>query len=375
MAEATLTNRRGAEKASTGTSVRALMWRKFMRNRVAALSGVVLIILYIVTVFAGFFAPYSAQSAESSYSFGPPTPVRFYDGEAKRFYLRPFIYPVKSERDAATFQLVYQADRSERVPLSFFVEGEDYKILGLIPSNLHLFGTQGEERVYLFGADQRGRDLFSRTLFGGQISLSVGILGVAITIILGSVIGTASGYFGGAVDSVVQRLIELLQSFPQLPLWMALSAAIPPTWPPEAVYIGIVVVLGMINWTGLAREIRGLTLSLKEQEFVNAARSLGASTPRVLLRHLIPNMVGHIIIIASLAIPVTILGESALSFLGIGVKPPMVSWGLLLNDATKIQIIALHPWVLFPSLFILITVIAYNFLGDGLRDMLDPFSR
>ena len=359
-----------------GLSVRMLMWRKFTRNRAAFISGIFLLVLYLVTIFAGFFAPYSPRSAMSQHSFAPPTPLRFFDAETGRFFLRPFIYPISSERNMTTFQLEFTQDRSTRHHLQFFVRGESYRIMGLFEGNLHLFGLAGSStRIYLFGTDQRGRDLFSRVLYGGQVSLSVGFLGVLIMIVMGSLIGAASGYFGGLTDQLVQRLIELLQSFPQLPLWMALSAAIPATWSPEAVYAGIVMILGMIGWTGLARELRGLTHSIKQQEFVTAAKAAGGSTGRILVRHIIPNMAGHIIVIASLAIPVTILGESALSFLGIGVKPPMVSWGLLLNDATRIQIIALHPWVLFPGLFILLTVIAFNFVGDGMRDMLDPFTR
>ncbi|HLV37072.1 MAG TPA: ABC transporter permease [Spirillospora sp.] len=357
-------------------TVRQLMWRKFARNRMAVASGVVLILLYIITIFAGFFAPYNAATARSAYSFGPPQTIRFYDEETGQFFLRPFVYRMKGERNMQTFQLEYQEDRSIRDHLHLFVRGDSYRLFGLIESDLHLFGTVDEgSQIYLLGADQRGRDLFSRILYGGQVSLSVGIIGVLITVALGSTIGTLSGYLGGTFDNVVQRLIETLRSFPQLPMWMALSAAIPPQWPPEWVYAGIVVVLAFINWTGLAREVRGLVLSLRQRDFIAAAEAAGASTPRIVRKHMIPNMASHIIVTATLAIPGTILGESALSFLGIGVRPPMVSWGLLLNEAIRIQVIALHPWTLYPGLFILITVIAYNFLGDGLRDMVDPFSR
>ena len=275
-----------------------------------------------------------------------------------------------------TFQLEYVEERERRVPIQFFVKGEPYKALGIIAWDVHLFGSSDpEERLHIMGSDVRGRDLFSRIIYGGQVSLSVGIFGVLITIAVGSVIGTLSGYYGGVFDNVVQRVIETIRSFPQLPLWMALAAAIPPQWPPEWVYAGIVVVLAFINWTGLSREVRGLVLSLKERDYVHAAEASGASTARIVRKHLIPNMASHIIVTATLAVPVTILGESALSFLGIGVRPPMVSWGLLLNDAIKIQNIVLYPWTLFPGAFILVAVIAYNFLGDGLRDMVDPFSR
>lgn len=357
-------------------SIRQLMLRKFMRNRMAVLSAIVLTALYIVTIFAGFFAPYGVQSSVSALTFSPPVTVRFWDPVEERLYLQPFFYPLRGERNMQTFQLEYVEDRSERIPIDFFVQGDSYRILGFIESNIHLFGPRdSDERLHIMGSDQRGRDLFSRILYGGQISLSVGVIGVFITIVVGSVIGTLSGYYGGVIDNVTQRFIETIRTFPQLPLWMALAAAIPPTWPPEYVYAGIVVVLAFINWTGLAREVRGLVLSLKKRDFVAAAEASGASVGRIVRKHMIPNMMSHIIVTATLAIPVTILGESALSFLGIGVRPPMVSWGMLLNDAINIQNIALYPWLLYPGLFILITVIAYNFLGDGLRDMVDPFAR
>ncbi len=357
-------------------SVRELMLRKFLRNRMATWCGVLLVFVYLMTLFAGFFAPYSARESDSSLTFSPPMILRFHDPETGVFYLQPFFYPLRGRRDPQTFQLEYEEDRSARIPIDLFVRGEAWTALGLIRGDLHLFGPRdGAERLHLMGSDQRGRDLFSRIIFGGQVSLSVGIFGVLITIVLGSVLGTLSGYYGGVFDHVMQRAIEAIRSFPQLPLWMALAAAIPPQWPPEWVYAGIVVVLAFINWTGLAREVRGLVLSLKERDFVHAAEASGASTARIVRRHMIPNMASHIIVTATLAVPVTILGESALSFLGIGVRPPMVSWGLLLNDAIRIQNIVLYPWTLFPGIFILVTVIAYNFLGDGLRDMADPFAR
>lgn len=362
-------------------SVRQLMWRKFAHNRVAVISAILLIILYGVTLFAGFFAPYDPSIGEANLSYVPPMAPRFYDGETGQWFLSPFVYRVKKERNPKTFQLEYSIVYDEegqpiRDHIRLFVKGDPYKVLGIIDWDVHLFGVENPEgHVYLMGGDQRGRDLLSRIIFGGQVSLSVGLVGVAITVALGSIIGTLSGYFGGVFDMIVQRIIEVLRTFPQIPMWMALAAAIPPNWPPEWVYAGIIVVLAFINWTGLAREVRGLVLSLKKRDYVAAAEASGASTARVVRKHMIPNMASHIIVTATLAIPVTILGESALSFLGIGVRPPMISWGLLLNNATKIQNIALYPWLLFPGLFILVTVITYNFLGDGLRDMVDPFAR
>ena len=354
-------------------SVRQLMWRKFLRNRLAVVSAVVLVVLYLATVLAGFVAPYGPQDGVSRLSYAPPTPVRFCDDVGCS--LRPFVHPQASERNMTTFMLEFVEDTSERSYIHFFERGHEYRILGLVPWDLHLFKTRDDDaRVSLMGNDQRGRDLFSRIVYGGQVSLTVGLVGVGIMVALGSVIGTLSGYYGGWFDNAVQRFIETLRVFPEIPLWMALSAAIPPLWPPEWVYAGIVVVLAFLGWTGLAREVRGLTLSLKRRDFVLAAEASGASTARIVRKHLIPNMFSHIIVTATLAVPVTILGESALSFLGIGVRPPMISWGLLLSDAFKVQVIALYPWMLFPAAFIFVTVLAYNFLGDGLRDMVDPFS-
>ncbi|MXU64398.1 ABC transporter permease subunit [Rhodobacteraceae bacterium KN286] len=354
-------------------SVRQLMWRKFLANRLAVLSALVLILLYLATIFAGFVAPYGPQNGKSRLSYAPPTPIQFCDDAGCS--LRPFVHPVKAERSPVTFLLEFVADEEVREYIYFFERGDSYKVLGLVTSDLHLFGLRSDDaRIALLGHDQRGRDLFSRIVYGGQVSLTVGLIGVLIMVMLGAVIGALSGYYGGWFDNFVQRFIETLRVFPEIPLWMALSAAIPPLWPPEWVYAGIVVVLAFLGWTGLAREVRGLTLSLKKRDFVMAAEASGASTGWIMRKHLIPNMLSHIIVTATLAVPVTILGESALSFLGIGVRPPMISWGLLLSDAFKVQVIALYPWMLFPAAFIFITVLAFNFLGDGLRDMVDPFS-
>jgi peptide/nickel transport system permease protein len=355
-------------------TVRQLMWRKFTHNRMAVLSLVVLIFLYLITIFADFVSPAHFRTADTEFAWAPPQRPRFRDAETGEWSLRPFVYPIKGERNLLTFKREYVEDRSTRDYIHLFVHGDPYMLLGIIETDIHLFGTESG-KLFLMGADQRGRDLFSRIIYGGRVSLTIGFLGVFISVVLGSVIGAISGYRGGTFDMVTQRVIELLRAFPTLPLWMALAAAIPVTWSPEAVYAGIVIVLAFLGWTGLAREVRGKVLSLKEQDFALYAESSGASSFRIVRKHMIPNLASHILVTATLAIPITILGESALSFLGLGVRPPMVSWGLLLSEALKIQTISLYPWQLFPALFIWAAVMAFNFLGDGLRDMVDPFSR
>lgn len=356
-------------------SVRQLMVRKFMHNQLAVIAAIVLVMFYLTTIFAGFFAPYGPQNADSKLSYSPPYQIHFLDSENGRISWRPFVYRLDSVRNKKTFRLEFVQDTGVRDEISFFVRGDTYKLFWLFESDMHLFGVLSEgARLHLLGSDKRGRDLLSRILFGGQVSLSVGLVGVAIMVFLGSIIGTLSGYYGGWFDAVSQRFIETLRVFPDIPLWMALSAAIPPQWPPEWVYAGIVMVLSFIGWTGLARELRGLILSVRGRDFVLAAEASGASTARIMRKHLIPTVASHIIVTATLAVPITILGESALSFLGIGVRPPMISWGLLLSDAFNVQVIAQQPWMLAPAGFILFAVLAFNFVGDGLRDVVDPFS-
>jgi peptide/nickel transport system permease protein len=282
------------------------------------------------------------------------------------------VYTLVGKRDPKTFLIVYTEKTDEPHYIRLFVKTEPYTLLGLQMSRRFIGVDSGY--LFLFGTDQRGRDLLSRIIMGSRVSLTMGLLGVAIIVFLGSVIGTISGYYGGWVDNVIQRIIELIRSFPQLPLWMALSAAIPPTWPSNYVYMGIVIVLAFIGWTGLAREVRGKVLSLRGADYVQAAVCIGAKTPRIVFRHIIPNIISHIMVSATLSIPVMILGESALSFLGLGIKPPLTSWGLLLSQAQKVEILRLYPWMLIPGLFIFMAVLAFNFLGDGLRDVVDPYS-
>ena len=352
-------------------TLRQLMWLKFLRSRVAVLSGMVLIIIYLVMVLADFFAPYDMTRAQPDYLYCSPQPLRFVDAEG-RFSLRPFVYPVTGERDLETFRFIYTEDRTRKAYVHLFVQGDPYTRFGR-EFRLRVFGVK-EGTIFLLGTDLRGRDLLSRIVVGSRISLTLGLVGVMISVFLGSVIGTLSGYFGGTLDDVIQRVIEFIRSFPTLPLWMALSAALPPTWPSHLVYLGIVVVLSLIGWTSLAREVRGKILSLRETDFVLAAQATGASTARLIFVHMIPTMTSHIMVVATLSIPGMILGESTLSFLGLGIKPPLTSWGLLLSQAQRIEVMRLYPWMLSPGIFIAVVVLAFNFLGDGLRDAVDPFA-
>jgi peptide/nickel transport system permease protein len=352
-------------------TLRELMWRKFLHNKVAVLSGIVLIMIYLGMVLAEFCAPYDWNHPFDDFLYTPPQALHFVDDQGK-FSLRPFVYPIVGKRDLRTFRFVYQEDRTRKSYIHFFVRGDPYSLFG-IKSNIHLFGVK-EGTMFLFGTDVRGRDMLSRIVMGSRISLTIGLLGVAITVFLGSVIGTISGYFGGRIDEIIQRVIEFIRSFPTLPLWMSLSAALPPDWPSHMVYLGIIVVLSFIGWTSLAREVRGKILSLRTTDFVLAAESSGASTSRLVFVHMIPSVASHIMVIATLSIPGMILGESALSFLGLGIKPPLTSWGLLLAQAQRVEVMRLYPWMLIPGIFIAIVVLAFNFLGDGLRDAIDPFS-
>jgi peptide/nickel transport system permease protein len=348
-----------------------LMWRKFLRNRVAVLSAIVLCIFYLVMILADFFAPYDMNHAHSEYLYCPPQVLRFVD-EQGRFSLRPFVYPLTGERDLKTFRFVYKEDRTRKAYIRFFVQGDPYRLFGR-ELRLRFVGVQ-EGTLFLLGTDVRGRDQLSRIIMGSRISLTLGLAGVAISVFLGSVIGTVSGFYGGKLDDIIQRVIEFLRSFPTLPLWMALSAALPPDWPSHLVYLGIVVVLSFIGWTGLAREVRGKILALRETDYVLAAAGTGASASRLIFVHMIPSVASHIMVVATLSIPGMILGESALSFLGLGIKPPLTSWGLLLSQAQKVEVMRLYPWMLAPGVFISVVVLAFNFFGDGLRDAIDPFS-
>ncbi len=353
------------------TSQLAVIRRRFLRNKVAIAGGIVVLGFYLVALFANFIAPYDADQRFDSGIYVPPQMIYLVDDG--RVYLH--VLGLKQSIDPETLRRTYTADPSVKVPVQFLVHGTPYRLAGVIPSDVHLFGLPGQDfGVFLLGTDRQGRDQLSRLLIGAQISLTVGLVGVFLSLLIGSVFGVASGYYGGWIDDVMQRIIEVVRSFPAIPLWMALAAAFPPHWPPLQVYFAISVVLSLIGWTWLARQLRGKVLAVREEEFVLAAQLAGASDARVITQHLIPAVSGHIIVISTLAIPGMILAETALTFLGIGIRPPLVSWGTLLQDASNIQTLAHFPWLLMPVVVIAGAVLAFNFLGDGLRDATDPYS-
>jgi peptide/nickel transport system permease protein len=358
-----------------------LMWWKFRKHRLAVASLIIIITLYIVAIFAGFFAPKAKDTYHRTYTSAPPQKIYWID--EGRF--APYVYAYDQETDPLTFRRTYTANLEEKIRLGFFVQGDSYQ-LGLqgIPVSLinklsitadrHFFGTVNpEDPFYPFGADDVGRDMLSRLIYGSQISLSIGIVSVFLSLALGILLGGISALVGGWVDNFIQRLIEVIKSVPDIPLWMALSTAVPARWDPVYVYFGITIVLSLIGWTGMARVVRGKFLALREEEFIISAELDGVPRIRLIFRHLIPSFMSHIIASATLAIPGMILGESALSFIGIGLRDPVVSWGVMLNDALNIAAIAKYPWLMLPGAALVITVLAFNFLGDGLRDAADPY--
>lgn len=350
-----------------------LMWRQFLRNRLAIGGGIVLILLYIMISFAGFLSPYNYQKVREDYVYRPPQWPHFVDREGQ-FHLRPFVYGMKATLDEERFAWVHETDYSKVYPIRFFVHGNSYRLVGLFPTDVHLFGVGEPGKFFLFGTDRMGRDLLSRIVYGARVSMTVGLVGVALTIILGAVLGTASGYFGGIVDNIMQRVVELLLSFPTVPLWAAFAAALPPDWSPIKRYFAISIILSLRNWTGLARQVRGKVLSYREEDYTEAARAAGASDTRIILVHMLPNALSHIIVVATLSVPWMILGETALSFLGLGIQPPLTSWGALLQDAQQVSVVLNHPWLMIPGAFIVVAVLGFNFVGDGLRDAVDPFA-
>jgi len=351
---------------------------RFSKHRLAVISLRVLAILYVVALFVEFFAPYTPKWHSLDHMYSPPQLPRF----SSEHGLHTFA--VEQHTDPVSFKRVYIVNRQRPVKLGFFVQGEPYRMWRLIPMRRRFFGVvpgseggaiEGAPPVtwFFLGGDKYGHDLFSRILYGARISLSVGVIGIAISFVLGLVIGGISGYAGGGVDTVIQRGIEIINAFPKLPLWLALAAIMPADWSPLRVYFGITVVLSLMGWTGLARVVRGKILSLREEDYAVAARLLGASHGRIVLRHLLPGFTSHIIVSLTLTVPRMILGETSLSFLGLGLRAPVVSWGVLLQDCMNMQVVGNYPWLLLPVVFIIATVLCFNFLGDGLRDAADPY--
>ncbi len=347
-----------------------MMWWKLRRHRLAVISGWVLAALYLSIFASEFLAPYALNSRHNDYIYAPPQRIHlFHEGQ----FIGPFVYGYDYRLDMKTLQRVYTPDGNKIEPIRFLCRGDNYFYMGLIPGSWHLFCPAAGGNAFLLGTDRLGRDMFSRILYGARISLTIGIVGISISFVIGLTLGGLAGYYGGWIDSLVQRLIEIIRSFPELPLWMALSAILPVTWSPLLVYFGITLILGMIDWTGLGRAVRSKLLALREEDFATAAMLMGAKPSRIIVRHLLPSFMSHLIASATLSIPSMILGETALSFLGLGLRPPITSWGVLLNEAQNINVVALYPWLMLPVVPVITVVLAFNFLGDGLRDAADPY--
>lgn len=346
-----------------------LMWWRFRRHRLAMVGAVITLSIYLIAIFVEFLAPFDPNVTNTQYTYAPPAPLIVSNG-------RVYVLGYKSTIDPVALRRTFVVDESVKYQVTFFARGYPYKLLGVIPMDIHLIGpVDPNAPMYLVGTDRLGRDVLSRLIFGTRISMSIGLVGVTLSLTLGIVLGGISGFYGGAIDNFIQRVIEFLRSIPDVPLWMGLSAALPATWPALWVYFGITIILSLLGWTGMARVVRGRILALRGEDFVTAARLDGASEMRIIMRHMIPSFTSHIIAAVTLAIPAMILAETALSFLGLGLRPPLVSWGVMLQEAQNIRAVATAPWLLSPAIMVILAVVALNFLGDGLRDAADPYNR
>ncbi len=347
-----------------------LMWLKFKRHKLAVWSGAFLVTMYMVAMLCEIFAPYGSQTRNTDFVRAPPQGIHlFHEGR----FVGPFVYGYEQKLDVETLRRNYEIDTTKVQPIRFFCSGDAYDFWGLFEARGHVICPAEKGTLFLMGTDRLGRDIFTRILYGARVSLTIGVLGVSVSFILGIIIGGLAGYYGGTFDVVTQRIIEVIQALPHIPLWMALASIMPATWSPMVVYFGITIILGLIDWTGLARAVRSKLLSLREEDYVMAAQLMGARTPRIVGRHLIPGFMSHIIAKATVAIPGMILGETALSFLGLGLRAPITSWGVMLNEAQNINVVALYPWLMLPVAPVILVILAFNFLGDGLRDAADPY--
>lgn len=347
-----------------------LMWWKFKKHKLALYSGVFVILLYLSILICEVLAPYDLHTRHIDSIYSPPQPVHlFHEGEL----VGPFVYGWSQTLDMSRLLRVYSEDASEIYKLSFFCSGEPYEFWGVSNGDFHLFCVEEGGSIFLFGTDRLGRDMLSRIIYGTRISVTIGLVGICLSMFMGLIIGSLAGYYGGWIDNVVQRIIEVIRSFPELPLWMALSAVIPVTWSPLWVFFGITLILALMDWTGLARAVRSKLLSLREEDYASAAQLMGASPQRIVRKHLLPGFFSHLIASATLSVPAMILGETALSFLGLGLRPPITSWGVLLAEAQNVNVVAVYPWLMLPVVPVICVILAFNFLGDGLRDAADPY--
>jgi peptide/nickel transport system permease protein len=347
-----------------------LMWWRFRRHRIAVVSGVFLVLMYSSVLISEFLAPYNIDTRDTGFIRAPPQAIHlFHDGS----FIGPFVYGYEFHLNMDTLKREYMIDYKQIYPIQFFCHGDRYLAWGVIPGDLHLMCPAEGGTLFLLGTDRLGRDMLSRMIYGARISLTIGLIGVAISFFFGILIGGLAGYYGGTFDLICQRVIEIIQSLPHIPMWLALSALLPATWSPVFVYFGITIILGLIDWTGLARAVRSKLLALREEDYVLAAQLMGARTGRIIFRHLIPGFMSHLIATATITIPKMILAETALSFLGLGLRPPITSWGVMLSESQNINVVALYPWLMLPIVPVVLVILAFNFLGDGLRDAADPY--